>query len=50
MSRADLRAGVLRVVAEGDDHDEVRQKMADDPNQGATIRAGNDGTHGPAVI
>jgi quinone-modifying oxidoreductase subunit QmoB len=30
MSRANLREGVLWVVAEGDEHDEVRQDMADD--------------------
>jgi len=30
MARANLREGVLWVVAEGDDHDEVRQEMADD--------------------
>ncbi len=30
MSRANLREGVLWVVAEGADHDEVRQEMADD--------------------
>ncbi|MBI4741082.1 MAG: hydrogenase iron-sulfur subunit [Betaproteobacteria bacterium] len=30
MSRANLREGVLWVVAEGGDHDEVRQEMADD--------------------
>ncbi len=30
MSRANLREGVLWVVAEGEDHDEVRQEMADD--------------------
>ncbi|MBS1189547.1 MAG: heterodisulfide reductase [Rhodocyclaceae bacterium] len=30
MARANLREGVLWVVAEGDEHDEVRQEMADD--------------------
>jgi len=30
MTRANLREGVLWVVAEGDEHDEVRQEMADD--------------------
>jgi quinone-modifying oxidoreductase subunit QmoB len=30
MSRANLREGVIWVVAEGDKHDEVRQEMADD--------------------
>jgi len=30
MSRANLREGVIWVVAEGDQHDEVRQEMADD--------------------
>ncbi len=30
MSRANLREGVLWVIAEGDAHDEVRQEMADD--------------------
>ena len=30
MSRANLREGVLWVVAEGSEHDEVRQEMADD--------------------
>ena len=30
MARANLREGVLWVVAEGDAHDEVRQEMADD--------------------
>ncbi|MCF8178707.1 MAG: heterodisulfide reductase, partial [Sulfuritalea sp.] len=30
MSRANLREGVLWVVAEGEAHDEVRQEMADD--------------------
>jgi quinone-modifying oxidoreductase subunit QmoB len=30
MSRANLREGVLWVVAEGSDHDEVRQEMAED--------------------
>lgn len=30
MARANLREGVIWVVAEGDDHDEVRQEMADD--------------------
>jgi quinone-modifying oxidoreductase subunit QmoB len=30
MARANLREGVLWIVAEGDEHDEVRQEMADD--------------------
>jgi quinone-modifying oxidoreductase, subunit QmoB len=30
MARANLREGVVWVVAEGDEHDEVRQEMADD--------------------
>ena len=30
MSRANLREGVIWVVAEGSDHDEVRQEMAED--------------------
>ena len=30
MSRANLREGVLWVVADGSEHDEVRQEMADD--------------------
>ena len=30
MSRANLREGVLWVIAEGEAHDEVRQEMADD--------------------
>lgn len=30
MSRANLREGVIWVIAEGDQHDEVRQEMADD--------------------
>jgi quinone-modifying oxidoreductase subunit QmoB len=30
MSRANLREGVIWIVAEGDAHDEVRQEMADD--------------------
>ena len=30
MTRANLREGVIWVVAEGDAHDEVRQEMADD--------------------
>ncbi len=30
LARANLREGVLWVVAEGNDHDEVRQEMADD--------------------